>query len=89
MRGAIGLTQQIGAGTQQRCTRAQPLCHAQGSRATRLRGLSGHCGRWRRFDRHDSGSNTFHSLRRCDRNTRPALERIRPRLVPKGLHVSR
>jgi len=45
MRGEIGLTQQMGAGTQQRCTAAQPLCHAHGSLATRLRCFSGHCGR--------------------------------------------
>jgi len=33
-----------------------------GSRATRWRDSTGHCGRWRRFERHDSGSNTFHGL---------------------------
>jgi len=88
-RGAIGLTQQMGAGTQQRCTGARPLCLAHGSRATRLRGSSGHCGSRRPLDRHDSGSNTFHHLRGGDRNKRHALERIRAKLVPKGLHVSR
>jgi len=88
-RGAIGLTQQMGAGTQKRCTMARPFCHAHGSRATRLRGSSGHCGHRRPLDRHDSGSNTFNHLMGCDRNTRHALERIRAKLVPNGLHVSR
>jgi len=63
--------------------------HAHGSWATRLRGSSGHCGRRRPLDRHDSASNTFHNLRGCDRSTRHALKRIRSQMVPKGLHVSR
>jgi len=63
--------------------------HADGSWATCLRGSAGHCGRRRPFDRHDSASDSFQNLRGCDHDTRHALERIRSKLVPKGLHVSR
>ena len=63
--------------------------HTHGSWATRQRKSAGDCGRRRPFDRDDSASKALHNLSGCDRNTRHALVRIRSKLIPKGLHVSR